>query len=94
MLGAYSDKENERQLEGFESEKSDKTKFMIVMNKLNEGVHVDGVNGILWFRPLDENSKILYKQQIGRVITSVDPDNPPKDEDRPCLLYTSDAADE
>ena len=86
MLGAYSDKENERQLEGFESEKSDKTKFMIVMNKLNEGVHVDGVNGILWFRPLDENSKILYKQQIGRVITSVDPDNPPKDEDRPVVM--------
>ncbi|MFQ8784681.1 MAG: DEAD/DEAH box helicase [Clostridia bacterium] len=86
MLSAYSDKENERQLEGFESEKSDKTKFMIVMNKLNEGVHVDGVNGILWFRPLDENSKILYKQQIGRVITSVDPDNPPKDEDRPVVM--------
>ena len=61
MLGTYSDRENERQLEGFESEKSDKTKFMIVMNKLNEGVHVEGVNGILWFRPLDENSKILYK---------------------------------
>ena len=86
MLGAYSDKENERQLEGFESEKSDKTKFMIVMNKLNEGVHVEGVNGILWFRPLDENSKILYKQQIGRVITSIDPDNPPKDEDRPTVM--------
>ena len=59
---------------------------MIVMNKLNEGVHVDRVNGILWFRPLDENSKILYKQQIGRVITSVDPDNPPKDEDRPVVM--------
>ena len=86
MLSAYSNKENERQLEGFESEKSDKTKFMIVMNKLNEGVHVEGVNGILWFRPLDENSKILYKQQIGRVITSVDPDNPPKDEDRPVVI--------
>ena len=86
MLSAYSNKENERQLEGFESEKSDKTKFMIVMNKLNEGVHVEGVNGILWFRPLDENSKILYKQQIGRVITSVDPDNPPKDEDRPTVM--------
>ena len=86
MLSAYSNKENERQLKGFESEKSDKTKFMIVMNKLNEGVHVEGVNGILWFRPLDENSKILYKQQIGRVITSVDPDNPPKDEDRPTVM--------
>ena len=86
MLGAYTDKENASQLEEFEREDANKTKFMIVMNKLNEGIHVEGVNGILWFRPLDENSKILYKQQIGRVITSVDPDNPPKDEDRPVVM--------
>ena len=86
MLGAYSDKENESQLEGFESKNSDKTKFMIVMNKANEGLHVKGVDGIIWFRALDENSRILYLQQIGRVITSVDPDNPPKDEDRPVVI--------
>ena len=86
MLGAYSDKENERQLEGFESENSDKTKFMIVMNKANEGLHIKGLDGMLWFRPLDENSQILYKQQIGRVITSIDPNNPPKDEDRPVVM--------
>ena len=86
MLGAYTDKENASQLEEFEREDANKTKFMIVMNKLNEGIHVEGVNGILWFRPLDENSQILYKQQIGRVITSVDPDNPPKDEDRPVVM--------
>ena len=86
MLGAYSDKENERQLEGFESKNSDKTKFMIVMNKANEGLHVKGVDGIIWFRALDENSRILYLQQLGRTITSVDPNNPVKDEDRPVVI--------
>ena len=86
MLGAYSDKENERQLEGFESENSDKTKFMVVMNKANEGLHIKGVDGIIWFRALDENSRILYLQQLGRTITSIDPDNPVKDEDRPVVI--------
>ncbi len=86
MLGAYSDKENERQLEGFESENSDKTKFMVVMNKANEGLHVKGVDGIIWFRALDENSIILYLQQLGRTITSIDPNNPVKDEDRPVVI--------
>ena len=86
MLGTYSDKENERQLEGFESKNSDKTKFMIVMNKANEGLHVKGVDGIIWFRALDENSRILYLQQLGRTITSIDPNNPVKDEDRPVVI--------
>ena len=86
MLGAYSDKENESQLEGFESENSDKTKFMVVMNKANEGLHIKGVDGIIWFRALDENSRILYLQQLGRTITSIDPDNPVKDEDRPVVI--------
>ena len=86
MLGAYSDKENERQLEGFERENSDKTKFMVVMNKANEGLHVKGVDGIIWFRALDENSRILYLQQLGRTITSIDPNNPVKDEDRPVVI--------
>lgn len=86
MLGAYSDKENERQLEGFEGENSDKTKFMVVMNKANEGLHVKGVDGIIWFRALYENSRILYLQQLGRTITSIDPNNPVKDEDRPVVI--------
>ena len=86
MLGTYTDKENTSQLEEFEREDANKTKFMIVMNKANEGLHIKGLDGMLWFRPLDENSQILYKQQIGRVITSVDPDNPPKDEDRPVVM--------
>ena len=86
MLSAYSNKENDRQLEEFEIENSEKTKFMIVMNKANEGLHVKGVDGIIWFRALDENSRILYLQQLGRAITSIDPNNPVKDEDRPVVI--------
>ena len=89
MLSAYSNKENDRQLEEFEIENSEKTKFMIVMNKANEGLHVKGVDGIIWFRALDENSRILYLQQLGRTITSIDPNNPVKDEDRPVVIDLS-----
>ena len=56
------------------------------MNKANEGLHVKGVDGIIWFRALDENSRILYLQQLGRTITSIDPNNPVKDEDRPVVI--------
>lgn len=70
MLGKYSDKKNAEELSGFESSKSNHVKIMIVMNKLNEGVHVDGVDGIIWQRALDEDSRILLLQQLGRVIYS------------------------
>ena len=86
MLGTYTDKENAKQLENFESEEKDKTKFMIVMNKANEGLHIKGVDGMIWFRALDEDSKILYLQQLGRVITSIDPNNPIEDEKRPVVI--------
>ena len=86
MLGTYTDKENANQLESFESEDENKTKFMIVMNKANEGLHIKGVDGMIWFRALDEDSKILYLQQLGRVITSIDPNNPIEDEKRPVVI--------
>ena len=86
MLGTYTNKENASQLESFESEEKDKTKFMIVMNKANEGLHIKGVDGMIWFRALDEDSKILYLQQLGRVITSIDPNNPIEDEKRPLVI--------
>ena len=86
MLGKYGDKENARQLEEFQNTKTEDTEFMLVMNKANEGLHLDKLNGIIWLRPLDENSRILYLQQLGRVIYSEDPDNPTKDEDRPVVI--------
>ena len=86
MLGEYGDKENARRLEEFQNANTEATEFMLVMNKANEGLHLEKLDGMIWLRPLDENSRILYLQQLGRVIYSEDPDNPTKDEDRPVVI--------
>ena len=86
MLGKYGDKENSRRLEEFQNANTEETEFMLVMNKANEGLHLDKLDGMIWLRPMDENSKILYLQQLGRVIYAEDPDNPTKDEDRPVVI--------
>ena len=86
MLGEYGDKENARRLEEFQNANTEATEFLLVMNKANEGLHLDKLDGMVWLRPLDENSRILYLQQLGRVIYSEDPDNPTKDEDRPVVI--------
>jgi len=49
-------------------------------------VHVDGIDGAVILRPIGQNSKILYLQQIGRCIFSLDPNNPIADEDRPIIF--------
>ena len=86
MLGQYSQKRNAKELNGFETSDSEQMKIMIVMNKLNEGVHVKGIDGIIWTRALDENSKILLLQQLGRAIYGIDPERPVKDEERPVVI--------
>ena len=86
MLGEYGDKSNAKRLEEFQSRNTDDTEFMLVMNKANEGLHLNKLDGMIWLRPMDENSRILYLQQLGRVIYSEDPDNPTKDEDRPVVI--------
>ena len=86
LLGSYSKDKNKEELEAFESDSSEETKFMVVMNKANEGLHVDGVDGIIWFRALDENSRILYLQQLGRAIYALDEDNPLPDNKRPVVI--------
>ena len=86
MLGSYSKDKNKEELEAFELEDLEKTKFMVVMNKANEGLHIDGVDGIIWFRALDENSRILYLQQLGRAIYALDEDNPLPEAKRPVVI--------
>ena len=86
LLGSYSKDKNKEELNAFESDKSEDTKFMVVMNKANEGLHIDGVDGIIWFRALDENSRILYLQQLGRAIYALDEDNPLPDDKRPVVI--------
>ena len=73
MLGSYGAKANKVMLDKFNEQNTNgKTKLMFVMNKLNEGVHVKGISGIVWMRALDENSRILFFQQLGRGIKSLD----------------------
>ena len=86
LLGSYSKDKNKEEIDGFESDNSDETKFMVVMNKANEGLHIDGVDGVIWFRALDENSRILYLQQLGRAIYALDEDNPLPDDKRPTVI--------
>ena len=73
MLGAQSDSKNNQEKFNFEKNDPNKIKFMTVMNILNEGVHMDNIDGIIWLRPLDKNSKILFLQQFGRIIHGVEP---------------------
>lgn len=86
MLGTYSKEKNKEELKAFETDESDDTKFMVVMNKANEGIHIKGVSGLIWFRALDENSKILYLQQLGRAIYAQDEENQELDEERPVII--------
>lgn len=86
LLGSYSKDKNKEEIDSFEADNSEETKFMVVMNKANEGLHIDGVDGIIWFRALDENSRILYLQQLGRVIYALDEDNPLPDDKRPIVI--------
>ena len=86
MLGEYPDKKNREELNAFEEENSEETKFLIVMNKANEGLHINRLDGIIWFRDIDDDSRILISQQLGRVIYSEDPNNPTKEEDRPIVI--------
>ena len=74
MSFLYSDRKDGRSnddiLEEFE-EDSDHLKLIFSLNMLNEGVHVEGLDGIMMLRPISSNSKILYSQQIGRVIHAI-----------------------
>ena len=75
MLSENGKSNNKKSLAEFNSSKSKKKKFMFVMDMLNEGVHVEDVDGIIWLRPLGKNSRIIFMQQLGRCITAVGKEN-------------------
>ena len=68
-------KENSKVLKDFE-DKSNTTggiKILVAIDKLNEGVHVDGIDGCLMYRPIGKDSSTLFLQETGRCISSMDP---------------------
>ena len=67
--------ENSEVLKAFEDASSETgpIEILIAIDKLNEGVHVDGIDGEFMYRSIGENSSTLYLQQTGRCISSMDP---------------------
>ena len=72
---AYSDDPGTDQaFADFKADQSKRLKLLFCIDMLNEGVHVDGISGVILFRPTI--SPIIYKQQIGRALTAGDSKTP------------------
>lgn len=52
----------------FKADTSGHLKLLFCIDMLNEGIHVEGLSGVILFRPTV--SPIIYKQQIGRALTA------------------------
>ena len=66
---AYSDDPGtDKAFADFKADESKKLKLLFCIDMLNEGVHVEGISGVILFRPTI--SPIIYKQQIGRALTA------------------------
>ena len=72
---AYSDDPNtDRAFSDFKADESSRLKLLFCIDMLNEGIHVDGISGVILFRPTI--SPIIYMQQIGRALTAGDNASP------------------
>ena len=68
---AYSDDPNtNKAFADFKTDTSSRPKLLFCIDMLNEGVHVEGISGVILFRPTI--SPIIYRQQIGRALTAGD----------------------
>ena len=86
LLSYYSNSKNKAELTEFNKETNGKPKLLFVMDKLNEGAHLKGVNGIVWLRPLSVDSRILFYQQLGRCIHSYPDGHIFTEEERPIVM--------
>ena len=75
IYSAYSDDpETSRAFAAFKSDTSSHLKLLYCIDMLNEGIHVDDVDGVILLRPTI--SPIIYKQQIGRALSAGKTKNP------------------
>ena len=66
---AYSDDpETSQAFADFKADESNHLKLLYCIDMLNEGIHVEGVSGVILLRPTV--SPIVYKQQIGRALSA------------------------
>lgn len=70
MYAVWADSpEAKRDYEAFRKDDSDHLKLLFCVDMFNEGIHVEDLDGVILFRPTV--SPILYKQQIGRALSSL-----------------------
>ena len=58
----------------FQADNSEHIKLCLCIDMFNEGVHLEGVSGVILLRPTQSN--IIYFQQIGRAISASDNNTP------------------
>ena len=69
IYSAYSDDPaTSKAFREFKEDSSEHLKLLFCINMLNEGVHVEKIDGVILFRPTI--SPIIYKQQIGRALSA------------------------
>ena len=69
VYSVYSDDpETSKAFRNFKADTSDHLKLLFCIDMLNEGVHVEKIDGVILFRPTV--SPIIYKQQIGRALSA------------------------
>lgn len=69
VYSAYSnDLYTEKSFAEFKEDNSNHLKLLYCIDMLNEGVHVDDIDGVILLRPTV--SPIIYKQQIGRALSA------------------------
>lgn len=59
--------ETDANFQQFQRDQSNHLRLLLCINRLNEGVHLTDLSGVVLFRMT--SSPILYKQQIGRALT-------------------------
>ena len=64
----YNDTATDREFAAFKKDDSGHLKLLFCIDMLNEGVHVDDVDGVILLRPTV--SPIIYLQQIGRALSA------------------------
>ena len=69
VYSVYSeDAQAEAEFARFKADESSHLKLLFCIDMLNEGIHVDGISGVILLRPTV--SPIIYKQQIGRALSA------------------------
>ena len=70
----YGNDYNAEQIEAFEQDNSDSIKLLFSVNMLNEGKHIEDIDGVIMFRPT--SSRVIYLQQLGRALSVGHNDHP------------------